>query len=161
MFLIREAVLSDIPFLARVHVQSWQETYTGLIPDDVLYNIITAESREFQWQRTLANPKVKVFVALKANALIGFCSQTMQGSEAEILTLYLLKAFQGSGLGKQLWLTALENAKAQGAKTLSLWVLEDNPTRGFYEHMGGVLDDSRTEKIGSAVLLEVSYLFKL
>jgi ribosomal protein S18 acetylase RimI-like enzyme len=161
VFLVREAVLSDIPTLARVHVQSWQETYTGFIPDDVLYNIITLESREFQWQRKLANPKVKVFVAFEANALIGFCSQTVQGSEAEILTLYLLKAFQGSGFGKRLWLTALENAKAQGAKTLSLWVLEDNPTRGFYERMGGYLDETRTEKIGEAVLLEVSYLFKL
>lgn len=161
MFLIREAVLSDIPFLARVHVQTWQETYTSLIPDDVLYNIITAESREFQWQRTLANPKVKVFVGFETDTLIGFCSLTVQGSEAELFTLYLLKAFQGLGFGKQLWLTALENAKSQGAKTLSLWVLEDNPTRGFYEHMGGYLDDTRTEKIGSAVLLEVSYLFKL
>ncbi len=161
MFLIREAVLADIPFLVRVYAQSWQETYMGLIPDDVLYNTITIGSREFQWQRTLANPKVKVFVALKANVLIGFCSFTVQGSEAEILTLYLLKAFQGSGFGKQLWLTSLENAKSQGAKTLLLWVLEDNPTRGFYEHMGGCLDDIGSEKIGSTVLLVVSYLFDL
>ena len=127
----------------------------------MLDSIITLESREFQWQRTLANPKVKVFVALNADVLIGFCSLTVQGSEAELFTLYLLKAFQGVGFGKQLWLTALESAKSQGAKSLSLWVLEDNPTRGFYERMDGYLDDSRTEKIGSAVLLEVSYLFKL
>ncbi len=161
MFQIREAVLSDIPALARVHVQSWQETYTGLIPNDVLDNIITLESREFQWQRTLANPKVKVFVGVDANTLIGFCSLTVQNSQAELLTLYLLKAFQGVRFGKQLWTAALEFAKLQGAKSLLLWVLGDNPTRGFYERMGGELDDSRIEKIGVAVLLEVSYLFKL
>jgi ribosomal protein S18 acetylase RimI-like enzyme len=161
MFLIREAVLSDIPKLARVHVQSWQETYAGLIPDEVLYKIITTESREFQWQRTLANPKVKVFVAVDADVLIGFCSLSVQASQAELFTLYLLKAFQGLGFGKKLWDSALEYAKSQGAKSVLLWVLEDNPTRGFYEHLGGSLDDSRTEKIGDAVLLEVSYLFKL
>lgn len=161
MFLIREAVLSDIPNLARVHVQSWQETYAGLIPDDVLNNIITLESREFQWQRTLANSKLKVFVACHADTLIGFCSLTVRGLQADLYTLYLLKAFQGLGYGKKLWLTALESAKSQGAMNLLLWVLEDNPTRRFYERMGGVLDDSRTETIGEAVLLEVSYWFKL
>ncbi len=161
MLLVREAVLADIPRLARVHVQSWQETYAGLIPDEVLQNIITLESREFQWQRTLANPKIKVFVALDADALIGFCSLTVRGLQAELFTLYLLKASQGLGYGKKLWLTALECAKSLGAKNLSLWVLEDNPTRGFYERMGGMLDDSRDEKIGEAILLEVSYLFKL
>ncbi len=159
--MIRAAVTADIPFLARVHVQSWQETYAGLIPEDVLYNIITTESRELQWQRTLANPAITVFVAEVAGSIVGFCSLAVRGREANLFTLYLLQAQQGLGLGKALWVAALEYARAQKAKELSLWVLEGNPTRGFYQHMGGVLDDSRTETIGGTDLLEVSYLFEL
>ncbi len=159
--MIRAAVTADIPRLARVHVQSWTETYTGLIPDDVLYNIITLESRELQWQRTLASPKIAVFVVEVSEAVVGFCSVTVTGNQAEIYTLYLLKANQGSGIGKQLFKAGLEYAKSNGAKSLTLWVLADNPSRKFYEHMGGNLEDERIEKVGGVNLLEMMYEFWL
>lgn len=38
-----------------------------------------------------------------------------------------------------------------------LWVLADNPSRGFYEHMGGKELCSKTIQIGGADLLEVAY----
>jgi GNAT superfamily N-acetyltransferase len=159
--MIRQAITADIPKLARVHVQSWLETYTGLIPDDVLHNIITIESRELQWQRTLANAKVMVFVAVISSQIVGFSSVSLTDHQAELYTLYLLKTHQGSGLGKQLFQAALEYAKARGAKSLTLWVLADNPTRKFYEYMGGYLEDERIETIGEANLLEVMYEFWL
>jgi GNAT superfamily N-acetyltransferase len=159
--MVRQAVTSDIPKLAQIHVQTWIETYTGLIPEDVLQNIITLESRELQWQRTLANPRIKVLVAVIDNILVGFCSLTVQGQEAEIYTLYLLRAHQKKKLGQQLWNAALEYAKTRNAKNLVLWVLEGNPTRGFYEHMGGNLEDQRIETIGKAALPEVMYEFWL
>ncbi len=159
--MIRQAITADIPRLARVHVQSWQETYTGLIPDDVLENIITLESRELQWQRTLANPKITVFVAEVSGAVVGFCSVAVAVRQAEIYTLYLLKANQGLGIGRQLFYSALGYAKSKGSKSLTLWVLANNPTRKFYEYMGGNLEDERIEKIGSTNLLEVMYEFWL
>ena len=156
--MIRPAVTTDIPRLAQVHIQSWLETYTGLIPDDMN---ITLESRELQWQRTLANPRMMVFVAEVSGAVVGFCSLAVAGKHGEIYTLYLLKAHQGLGIGKQLFNSALEYAKSKGAKSQTLWVLADNPSRKFYEHMGGILEDQRTEKIGKADLLEVMYEFWL
>ena len=156
--MIRPAVTTDIPRLAQVHIQSWLETYLGLIPDDIN---ITLESRELQWQRTLANPRMMVFVAEVSGAVVGFCSLAVAGKHGEIYTLYLLKAHQGLGIGKQLFNSALEYAKSKGAKSQTLWVLADNPSRKFYEHMGGILEDQRTEKIGKADLLEVMYEFWL
>ena len=159
--MIRPAVTTDIPRLAQVHIQSWLETYTGLIPDDVLNDTITLESRELQGQRTLANPRMMVFVAEVSGAVVGFCSLAVAGKHGEIYTLYLLKAHQGLGIGKQLFNSALEYAKLKGARSQTLWVLADNPSHKFYEHMGGILEDQRTERIGKIDLLGVMYEFWL
>ncbi len=42
-----------------------------------------------------------------------------------------------------------------------LWVLETNPTRGFYERMGGVLAGRKVERVEGAELAEVAYRFTL
>lgn len=38
-----------------------------------------------------------------------------------------------------------------------LWVLEDNPSRGFYEALGGVRIKQETITIGGTELVEVAY----
>jgi hypothetical protein len=38
-----------------------------------------------------------------------------------------------------------------------LWVLADNPTRGFYEAMGGVASRQKDIEIGGNTLVEVAY----
>jgi hypothetical protein len=34
--LLREATLKDVPVIARVHVDTWQTTYRGIVPDSYL-----------------------------------------------------------------------------------------------------------------------------
>lgn len=36
---IRAATLDDIPSLASMHVASWRETYTGIMPDATLLSL--------------------------------------------------------------------------------------------------------------------------
>jgi GNAT superfamily N-acetyltransferase len=159
---IRKAALEDAPALARIHVQTWLETYTGLIPDEVMAGI-TVEARERQWRYTFDHDNTVLITELDGQA-IGFCSigpPRESGADLELFTLYLLKAFQGRGIGRTLWDAALKAAKARGAKTLRLWVLETNPTRGFYERAGGILEGRKVDVVQGAELIEVSYLFTL
>ncbi len=156
---IRAATLKDVPGLARVHVQSWIETYTGLMPAEVLESI-TIQSRATQWRSTFEHD-VGIFVAQLNDDIIGFCSVGLREHEAELFTLYLFKAHHGTGIGKALWHQALEYAKIRGAQTMILWVLETNPTRGFYEHQGGRLEGRKTEMLRDQELIEVSYRFQL
>ena len=44
-----------------------------------------------------------------------------------------------------------------GIGSMMLWVLKDNPTRGFYEHLGGVEDREQSTEIGSASYFEIAY----
>jgi hypothetical protein len=43
---------------------------------------------------------------------------------------------------------------------MRLWVLEDNPIRGFYEHMGGKVIGQSTITLGKE-LTEIRYSFQL
>jgi L-amino acid N-acyltransferase YncA len=162
MVQIRQATNTDIPSLARVHVQSWHETYTGLMPQHVLDGI-TIEAREAQWNRTLENQRIQVFVAELNGDVVGFASVGARVSEdvAELFTLYVLKANHRQGLGLRLWNAVLEFSKIQNVKKLVLWVHETNPTRGFYQHLGGIASKQKVETIQDAQIVEVMYSFDL
>jgi ribosomal protein S18 acetylase RimI-like enzyme len=160
--MIRPATIDDAPALAEIHVQAWLETYTGLIPHEVMAGI-TVDARERQWRFTFEHDNAVLIAELEGKA-VGFSSIGLPretGADIELFTLYLLKAFQGRGIGRSLWDAALEAAKARGAKTLRLWVLETNPTRGFYERVGGMLEGRKTDVVRGVELIEVSYLFEL
>jgi GNAT superfamily N-acetyltransferase len=162
MLNIRQANTADISSLARVHVQAWHETYSGLMPHNVLDGI-TQEARESQWIRTLESSAMRTFVAELNGEVVGFTSFAARVSEdfAELFTLYVLKAHHGQGIGKKLWEAVLEFLKIQNIPKLVLWVLENNPTRGFYEHLGGTASDRKLEMIQDTEIAEVLYSFEL
>lgn len=162
MLKIRQANTQDISALARVHVQSWHETYTGLMPQSILDGI-SIEAREAQWNRTLENQNVWVCVAELNGDMVGFTSFAARDSEdfAELFTLYVLKSHHGLGIGRKLWDTTLGFLETHNIKKLVLWVLENNPTRRFYEHLGGVASERKVETIQDAQIIEVLYSFEL
>ncbi|MFC6592160.1 hypothetical protein ACFP81_09220 [Deinococcus lacus] len=45
-FHIRRAEAADAPALARIHVQSWRETYTGLLAPDFLERATNDAARQ-------------------------------------------------------------------------------------------------------------------
>ena len=164
--MIRPAAGFDVPGIAWVHVQSWRETYAGLIPQAVL-DALTVEARERQWWRTLEATGNGVFVVDTpgdVHDVVGFSSVGASSDpefDAELYTLYLLRSHQGRGLGRLLWNAACDFARGNGANNLVLWVLETNNARCFYEHLGGTLRGRKSDTIGGHELVEVSYAFDL
>ena len=77
--------------------------------------------------------------------------------EGEIYAIYLLAEHQGKGWGKRLFQEAAERLVAEGMHSMMLWVLAENPTRGFYEALGGAALDAKDIEIGGATLVEVAY----
>ena len=49
---------------------------------------------------------------------------------------------------------------ADGCDTAVLWMLADNPTRFFYEGLGGEVVGRRTDRMGSVEVEEVSYAWR-
>lgn len=115
------------------------------------------------WERTFAaeNP---VFVAAVGEEIFGFASggaTRVEGYDAEVSTLYLLKSAHGHGAGRALFTTLLEALRERSSTSVIVWVLADNPTCGFYERMGGVKTLEQNIEIGGASLLEYGYVYML
>jgi ribosomal protein S18 acetylase RimI-like enzyme len=162
-YAIMPAGPADAAALARVHVQSWQETYAGILPAQYLDRMSVA-LHERQWRHRLLSTREATLAAEGHRGLVGYVSaQRSRGrrsppGEAEIATLYLLKSAQGAGLGRALFAAAARVMAARGSASLVLWVLRDNlSARGFYERLGGVVDFAGEEYVGGAVVASVRY----
>jgi len=160
---IRPAVSEDAAAIARVHVDTWRSTYPGIVPDAYLAGLSYARSEE-RWRQHLEQPGDEHnFVALDpGGAVIGFAScgplrEPVPGFEGELYGLYLLAAWHGRGIGRALFTQAAHDLIQRGFRSMLLWVLRDNPTRAFYEHLGGKAVAEKTIEIGGTSLIDVAY----
>lgn len=163
-FTISLAVLEDAPAIAKVHVDTWRSQYAEIVSQDYLDNL-SYEKREVMWSRLLSAPEPcwHLFVLKNVNGkVIGFScggknrSDTSQ-YEGEVYAIYLDKKYQGKGLGKKLMSKTLSQLRADGFKSCSLWVLERNTTRKFYEIMGGKPVGEKMADIGGVQYKEILY----
>lgn len=155
---------ADADALARVHVAAWRETYKGLLPDAYLARMSEAtHARRFAHALLHPGPEDVTLTAADRWGLAGYAqggpSRRRRPGEAEIATLYLVRAAQGRGLGRQLLTDTARALAARGAKTLVISVLRENfAARAFYEHLGGEAEPARQEPgPGGALLFEVAY----
>ena len=153
----------DAEDLARVHIAAWRETYPGLLPDSYLARMsVPVYTRRFRAGLLRPREQEATLVAADRSRLVGYASggpsRSRRPGEAEVMTLYVLKAAQGHGLGRGLMAGMARVFAANGATSLMLSVLRDNrPARRFYEHLGGLADAPRREPGPGGVTHEVSY----
>lgn len=153
--MLRPATVADAPMLARLHVQTWRETYPGLLPDAEIASR-TIETRTAQWTAQFAAGTSRIVVIPD----LGFAQSGPQRGDLslaprypdELQALYLLRAGQGRGLGQALF------QAVRGEVPFTAMVLDAN-TRAcrFYERYGGVLLDVRDELIGQTLVRDRIY----
>ncbi len=168
---IRKAEPQDIESVARVHIQSWRETYPGIMPQAKL-DSMNLEASMRNWQNTLAGDSW-FYVAEVEAEFCGFisggvnrsnegCSTGLADScSAELAAMYILAKHHGKGIGRALYSTIAGKAISQGHKSMVAWVAEKNPACGFYAHMGGELVDSRIMMVMGCEVPLVAFRFML
>ncbi len=168
---IRPAKPDDVQTIAEIHVRSWQETYAGQMPHDFLDNL-SIENRQKQWQSFFdnlgQNPNF-LYLAILDEKIIGFVSfghrrDIKFHNSGEIYAIYILRDFQGQGIGKSLFETAKKILAESGYSNFYLWVLNTNTkTIDIYKKLGGqVREDIFIEdKIGDMPCREINVSFKL
>lgn len=164
--IIREALISDVPAMARVRINTWRAAYAGIVPDEVLANL-SYESNEARWRQSLFEEHPAGNFALVSETDKGeVVGIAMGGSErtgdgkftGQIYVLYILPAYQRQGVGQALVLELARRLLVNGHNSLLIWVLADNhPGRAFYEAIGGTLAREQVIKIGGRELSEVGY----
>ncbi|MFV3128781.1 GNAT family N-acetyltransferase [Niveispirillum sp. KHB5.9] len=164
--LIRPATAADAAGIANVHVESWRSTYPGMLPDRYLVGLSTA-THERRWRGLLsgsAPPRGRrTFVAQgPGGRILGFASCGPQrtglpGFGGEFYALYLLDQAQGQGLGRRFLAAMAQHLLAGDTQSAVVWVLRDNPSRYFYERLGGDLLAEQPISFAGAKLTEVAY----
>lgn len=157
---IRDAAHGDAAAIAHVHVESWRTTYAGILPDLVLLQLSERRSAQ-SWRRYLGMPGV-FLVAEADGGVVGFANagaNRVSGTpySGEIYALYLLSEHQGHGIGRALLGASFRRLARSGHDSAMLWVLSRNPTRFFYEAMGGRKFAEREELVGGELQQEFAY----
>lgn len=158
---LRMANLDDAESIARIHVETWRSTYAGMLPDDMLV-AMSEEKQARMWRRMLRGGETVLVAEHPRHGLIAFGSygpnrSGRDGYTGEVYTLYVLPDFQGLGVGRGL-LRALFGALArEGHDSALIWVLAQNPSRFFYEAMGGHPVAGRDTRMWGAALRESAY----
>jgi GNAT superfamily N-acetyltransferase len=127
---IRDATASDVPALARLHVEAWNATYAPLLMKGPAYEV-----RERQWREAFAGHDGSWFclvVERPDGRLVGFARGTRSDNPAyagELNKIYLLREYQGVGLGRRLLGHVARRFIRQGVN--SMWLCGDgrNPSR--------------------------------
>lgn len=161
---LRQALRADAAGIAKVHVDSWRSTYKGIVPDEYLANL-SHEKRETFWDQALADQPARSHTIVATdhkNQVLGFSDgganrTTKYNYDGEILAIYLLKDHHGTGVGRRLFQSSVNQLREDGFSRMLVWVLADNPTCRFYERMGGKVVGEKIEKIGGKTLKELAY----
>jgi GNAT superfamily N-acetyltransferase len=140
--IIRDATAADIPALAELHVTTWNATYAplGMKGPQV-------EVRERQWREAFAKDDGSWFCLVVENAsgeLVGFAKgRRTDDAEygGELNKIYLLREYQGIGLGRRLVGHVARRFLSQGVT--SMWLFGDarNPSAAVWRALGAVKTD--------------------
>jgi len=159
--LVRPARAGDAVGIAKVHVETWRTAYRSLVDADHLAQL-SVERSAGRWAPRIGVLGEFLFVAEESGTIIGFChGGPNRGSEppyrGELYSLYVLEEQQRRGVGRRLILALAEALQAASLGSMIVWVLTDNPSRRFYEKLGGRLVGSKPVTIGAKTLEETGY----
>jgi len=161
---IRNAAAKDASGIARVHIDSWRDTYAGMLPIQ-MFRRMGHRQVSAQWSRTLkyARRSELVLVAEDPDAgIVGFAScASAKGLDlpyrGEVTMLYVHPDFQAQAIGRALLARSFGVLAGKGLGSALIWVLADNPARFFYQAMGGKMIAERRERLWGVPLQELAY----
>lgn len=139
MIAIRPATPRDAAGMGSVHVGVWRSAYAGILPDDYLANLSAPRQAAYYQAGILRGHSA--LVAEADGRVVGFATMSLRRDstlgQSEIETLYVGDDWRDQGAGRHLMQRAGDALASQGAASAFLWVLSDNPSRWFYQRLGG------------------------
>lgn len=162
--MIRLATPRDAAGIARVHVETWRDSYAGIIPDHALLGMDTR--REAARQRHALGLRRADSLTLVVDqprfGIIGYAEAGRARAvglpyDSELYTLYVLPGHQGEGHGRALLGAVFAKLVRSGFRATIVWVLAENPARFFYGAMGAARIATRTERLFGADLAQEAY----
>ena len=159
----RTAITRDASAVAAIHEAAWRSTYQGIIPHPYLERMIARRGPRW-WQLQIqsgANVTLLLFDGVpQGYATCGHVRGPWPWPAGEIFELYVAPAFQGIGLGSQLFATVKKALKREGLNRLVVWALKDNETAcAFYGGLGGAVVAAAPERYGEVSLTRIAFVW--
>jgi GNAT superfamily N-acetyltransferase len=158
----REATVSDCLAVAKVHVQSWQESFKGIVPQTFL-DQMSVEKRARAFEAGFSADSYKMYVAeVSGRGVVGFADfgaprEPIGAYEGELYAIYLVPEFQRKGIGERLFNLGVDFFHGGGKDSMYLLALEVSPYRLFYEKMGGQVTGKKQVEIEGVWYDELVY----
>ena len=163
-YMIRCAYKSDVPEIARIFINSWRNSYRGILPDDFL-NFMTLEGSTSKWQDYIGFKQHRIFLPVRDGEILGFCAVKKDESVENCMyidSLHIRKEEQNKGIGTALILHSLEYARNNGYSQASITALCGNDgAKSLYERLGAVFYKHFIEPVGNVSAESDMLVFKL
>lgn len=152
---VRVAWPADAPMIAAVQVASWRESYSALLPAEILETLPTDQFAA-HWQTSITKPadaRQRVLVALERASVRGFTTTAPStdqdadpGSDAELGEIVVDPQHLGQGHGSRLLHAAADTLRADGFHRATTWVgTTDDVRRVFLVDQGWAPDGAFRE----------------
>jgi len=158
---IRSARPEDARGIAKLDVETWRATYAGVLDTSYLVGL-SARRRELGWHNVILREPRDVRVAVgDGEAILGFGSCGPNRGDrrfaGEVFTLYVAPDWQNRGIGRRLLIALFRRLVATGRSSAIVWVLRNNPSRFFYERLGGRQVTYKTLAFAGSAVEAVAY----
>ncbi|HYX37083.1 MAG TPA: GNAT family N-acetyltransferase [Oligoflexus sp.] len=148
--IVRPLQPADALAVATLHIQTWLDTYHGLLPDSQL-NGLNLERSHANWQRSLSDstqPKSLQSVgAFREGELLGFASagqpREVWGYDSELWAINVPSRFQKMGVGYVLMKACVQHCLQQNARNMYLYCVIGNDNAMQFYHRFGAIESER------------------
>ena len=164
---IRNVREEDISTIADIQINGWKSAYIGIIDNSYLLSIDKKEKISKLHKNYMQNGFI---VAEIDKVIVGFCryignnsfSLEIEDADCEISALYVRPDLKYNGIGTKLFQYVVEEFKSQKKRKMILWCFKDNePSKRFYEKMGGTIIDEKQTILGGKYYAEVCFSYNL
>lgn len=152
--LIRTVRPGDARPIAEAHVQSWQATYRGLLPDSYLQGLADNLQRRVDFiDNAIRNGNRDIRVAEHEGVVVGWSSfgpsrdTDVEPGTGELYSIYLVPAAWSAGIGRALWLASRQALEAAGFARVTLWALDGNSRAERFYRAAGFTPQSNASRV--------------
>ena len=148
-YIIRKMTKEDCADVTHVITVAWNETYRGIVPDEILDNMyLNEKERTEKSKEKFDEQNNHQFVLEVANKVVGYMNVGLTEEKefpnfGEIYAIYIIKEYKGNGYAKKLIKEGIKELKSMNCDKMLISCLVGNPTNEFYKHIGGKLIKQR------------------
>jgi len=142
---IRRAKQSDHQDIAAIHIESWKDSYSDVLPSEFLDGQINIDF-ERHWNE-IEIQKDDIVLVAEGNSLVGFVAVWYRPIPF-IDNLHVRPSQRSKKIGSALIKAVAKELINKGHKTACLWVFESNEKAiQFYERLGGIQKEQSMKNV--------------